>query len=181
MIRRLCRQEGLDRCVPVRRKVRVFRRYGGLELARLQPVVAPCPCNHHENAMQIPGRAALSQAVHPARRCAVYRLQNPGLQRLHRHRGDLSGIPAAGLCDPLFGNSIARTRLNAVIEVEPLRHLISRMAGRHQEDQPDTSGIFRPIRPASGLTCQRYAPRIWQRRRVRHGHGHFPDLIVAAH
>jgi len=148
--------------------VRIVRGPVSLDPMQLQPVLAPHARHHHVADLQTSGqfvRTPMSRAVRgrPSRR-----VQNARFQLRSEHRGDLPEIPAVQSCDPLLGEPFAPARHKAAAALDALGDFIPGMALSQQQDQPGTSSVFRPIRPAIGSPHQFHTFRIRQRDRVCH-------------
>jgi hypothetical protein len=92
-------------------------------------------------------------------------LQNPRFQLRGQYRGDLADMPAVQSRDALLSEALAPAGHETAAALDPLGGFIPRMAFGQQQDQPGSSGVFRPIRPAGR------APRQFHTLRIRQGDG----------
>jgi hypothetical protein len=71
-------------------------------------------------------------------------------------------MPAVESGEALLSESLAPAGHKAAAALDPLRGFIPRMAIGQQQNQPRSSGIFRPIRAAVGSPCQFHTLRVRQ-------------------
>jgi len=76
-------------------------------------------------------------------------LQNPRFKLRGEHRGHLAYMSAVKAGDTLLSESLAPAGHKAPTTLDPLGGFIPRMPIGQQQNQPCSSGIFRPIRPAA--------------------------------
>ena len=149
-------------------KVRIVRGHVALDAMGLESVLAPHSCHHHVADIQTSGELARG----PVRRgagCMARGLQNPRFQLRGEYRGDLADMPAVESGDALLGESLAPAGHKASAAFDALGGFVPRMAVGQQQNQPCSSGIFRPIRPAVGSPCQFHTLRVRQGDGVCHG------------
>src|SRR5208283_1609550 len=82
------------------------------------------------------------------------RLEDPRLELRGEYRSDLPQMPTVKPGNPLLDESFVPARDKAAAALDPFGHFIPRMAFSQQQDQPRSSGIFRPIRSAHRSPCQ---------------------------
>jgi hypothetical protein len=87
-------------------------------------------------------------------------------------------MPAVESGYALLHKSFAPASHKTPAAADALGYLIPRMALGQQQDQPRPSGIFGPIRPAIGSSCQFHKLRIRQRYRVSHERDYSLQMAV---
>ncbi len=135
---------------------------------RLQAVLAPDSSHHHVTDVQMSSELARAPVRRAIARRTARRLQDPCFELRREHRGYLAQMPAVEPRDPLFDESFVPARDKAATALDPFGDFIPRMAFRQQQDQPRSSGIFRPIRSAVRSPCQFHTLRIRQLDSVCH-------------
>ena len=145
-------------------KVRVVRRHVALDPMGLEAMLAPHARHHHVADVQM--RRELARGpVRRGTRGVTRGLQDPRLKLRREHRRHLADMPAVEPGNALLGKALTPTGHEPSAAVDPLRGFIPRMAIRQQQNQPCSSGVFRPIGPAA---CP---PRQFHTLRVRQGDG----------
>ena len=129
-------------------KVRIVRGHVALDPMRLQSVLAPDSRHHHVADVQVSAELARAPVRRAIARRTARRLQDPRFELRREYRGDLAQVPAVEPRDPLLDESLVPAGDKAAAALDPFGHFIPRMAFGQQQDQPRSSGIFRPIRSA---------------------------------
>ena len=96
-------------------------------------------------------------------------------------RGDLADMSAVEPGDPLLSESLAPAGHKASAALDALGGFIPRMAIGQQQNQPRSSGIFGPIRPAVGSPSQFHTLRVRQGDGVCHGRHYSLQMAVTVH
>src|SRR6266576_2930213 len=86
-------------------KIRIVRGHVALDTMRLESMLTPHPCHHHVADVQMRSEFARAPVGCSTCRRTSGRFENPCLQFLGEHSGDLSQMPAVESRDALLGKS----------------------------------------------------------------------------